>query len=513
MTNLGYYIHRAAGYWPDNDAVVCDDFRVSFAELDARAASLAAALADAGVGKQTAVATFSNNRGELVEIEYALYTRSALRVPINSRLGVNEAAHILKDSDSTLLFVDEPHRESAEAAIAIAGTSTRLIVFGGEPEVSYEAFMQRGSGAQFSDVRIDAESSTPSVLHFTSGSTGRLKAATQTVGNRLANMRKRLMMPESEIGATCRYLVAGPITHASGMGILAALSRGTAIIVLQRWSAEAFFRTVRDERVTATFLVPTMLHAVLEHGVDAQDVSSLRSLKVGGAPVSPQRLRDAVAAFGPIVGQGFGQAETTSGVTVLSAEDVIRGIEGDPELLLSCGRGIFDTELAIFDDDMNRLPAGEKGELAVRGPDCVTGYWNAPELTAQTFVDGWVMSGDIAYMRPDGFVVIVDRKKDMIISGGFNIYSTEVEAILYEHPHVAEACVVGEPSEKWGESVRAVITLKPGAVVPEQELIDFCASRLDSFKKPRAVDFVDSLPVNRKSVKERYWAGALRGVS
>jgi acyl-CoA synthetase (AMP-forming)/AMP-acid ligase II len=168
---------------------------------------------------------------------------------------------------------------------------------------------------------------------------------------------------------------------------------------------------------------------------------------------------------------------------------------------------------------MNRLPAGEKGELAVRGPDCVTGYWNAPELTAQTFVDGWVMSGDIAYMRPDGFVVIVDRKKDMIISGGFNIYSTEVEAILYEHPHVAEACVVGEPSEKWGESVRAVITLKPGAVVPEQELIDFCASRLDSFKKPRAVDFVDSLPVNRngkidrKSVKERYWAGALRGVS
>jgi acyl-CoA synthetase (AMP-forming)/AMP-acid ligase II len=303
------------------------------------------------------------------------------------------------------------------------------------------------------------------------------------------------------------------------MGILAALSRGTAIIVLQRWSAEAFFRTVRDERVTATFLVPTMLHAVLEHGVDAQDVSSLRSLKVGGAPVSPQRLRDAVAAFGPIVGQGFGQAETTSGVTVLSAEDVIRGIEGDPELLLSCGRGIFDTELAIFDDDMNRLPAGEKGELAVRGPDCVTGYWNAPELTAQTFVDGWVMSGDIAYMRPDGFVVIVDRKKDMIISGGFNIYSTEVEAILYEHPHVAEACVVGEPSEKWGESVRAVITLKPGAVVPEQELIDFCASRLDSFKKPRAVDFVDSLPVNRngkidrKSVKERYWAGALRGVS
>jgi acyl-CoA synthetase (AMP-forming)/AMP-acid ligase II len=242
-------------------------------------------------------------------------------------------------------------------------------------------------------------------------------------------------------------------------------------------------------------------------------------VRVGGAPISPQRLRDAVDLFGPIVMQGYGQGETTSGVTVLTAEDIVAGLEKDPELLLSCGRAVFDTRVEVLDEQLRPVPPGVKGELAVQGPDCVTAYWNEPELSAETFRDGWVLTGDIGYMRDDGYLFIVDRKKDMVISGGFNIYCTEVESALYEHPAVSEACVVGVPDEQWGEVVKAVVVLKPGESLAEEELISFCAERLDRFKKPRSVDFVDELPVNRngkidrRQIKDRYWAGSSRTVN
>jgi acyl-CoA synthetase (AMP-forming)/AMP-acid ligase II len=517
MLNLGYYIARAAQHWPDREALVAGDLRLTFAQLDARSTALAGALAGLGAGRGTPVATYAGNTGELVEIEAALYRLSALRVPINARLGIEETAHILGDAGVRVLFTDEEHREAAAEAITRSGAHTRLVVLGEDGPEGYRSFLASGEGTPAEAVMIDAEESDPCVLNFTSGSTGKLKAAIQTVGNRLANMRKRLMSP-GDAAAEPRYLVAGPITHASGMGILAALSRGTTIVVLPRWDPAGFFRLVREERVTSTFVVPTMLHSLLDHGVDRGDVATLESLTVGGAPVSPQRLREAVAAFGPIVAQGYGQAETTSGVTTLSREDIVRGIEEDPEILLSCGRAVFDSEVAVLDDAGRRVPAGELGELAVRGPDCVHEYWGAPELTAETFVNGWVRTGDIAYIRHDGYVFIVDRKKDMIISGGFNIYSTEVEAALYEHPDVHEVCVVGSPDAQWGEAVTAVVVPKAGAAPTPESLIEFCGTRLDRFKKPRRVDFVSTLPVNRngkidrRQVRAGYWAGAERAV-
>ncbi|WP_029090034.1 AMP-binding protein [Brevibacterium album] len=517
MLNLGHYVSRAAQYWPDREAVVAGSLRLTFARLDARSTALAGALAAAGAGRGTPIATYAGNTGELVEIEVALYKLSALRVPINARLGIEETAHILRDAGVRVLFADEGHRAAAVEAIAASGAPVRLVVLGADGPEGFAAFAAGGAGTDPASVMVDAEESDPCVLNFTSGSTGKLKAAIQTMGNRLANMRKRLMNP-ADAAADPRYLVAGPITHASGMGILAALSRGTTVVVLPRWDPAEFLRLVREERVTSTFVVPTMLHSLLDHGVDRADTSTLETLAVGGAPVSPQRLREAVAAFGPIIAQGYGQAETTSGVTTLTKEDVLRGIEEDPEILLSCGRAIFDSEVAVLDDEGRRMPAGELGELAVRGPDCVSEYWGAPELTAETFADGWVRTGDIAYIRHDGYVFIVDRKKDMIISGGFNIYSTEVEAALYEHPDVHEVCVVGSPDPQWGECVTAVVVPRGGTQPTAESLAEFCAARLDRFKRPRRVDFVTELPVNRngkidrKQVRAGYWAGAARAV-
>ncbi|MEV7794393.1 AMP-binding protein [Streptomyces sp. NPDC087512] len=519
--NLGIYLTRSARHWPEHPALVCEDRSWSYARLEERANRLASALVRRGLRPGDAVACLAWNRGELVEVEFALYKAGLIRVPVNARLGRGEIEHILRDAPVRVLVFDEAHREDALAAVAATGTGcvpVPLDTGRGSDDglLAYEDLLaEGGTGA----VAVDVAEDDPAVLNFTSGSTGSLKAAVQTFGNRLANMRKTLMNDESRPRPGTRYLACGPITHATGMVLLAGVFGGSTTYVLPAWSPGAFLDTVERERITATFLVPAMLNTVLAHpGAGHRDLSSLTSVRVGGAPVSPQRLRDAVALFGPVVAQGYGLAETTSVVAGLSGADIGRAVTEDPELLQSCGRAAYDTEVRIVDERGNALPPREVGEIIVRGPDCVRRYWGAPELSEQTFRDGWVHTGDLAWMREDGYLFLVDRKKDMIISGGFNIYSTEVETVLYEHPCVQEACVVGVPDEKWGEAVKAVVVTRPGAHVTAEELADFCATRLDRFKKPRSVDFVAELPHNRngkldrRAVREPYWAHAARRV-
>ena len=512
VVNLGVYLTRSARYWPDEPAVVCEDRRWTFRQLEEDANRLASALVARGLVSGDAVASLAWNRGELIVVEFALYKAGLMRAPVNARLGRAEIAHLLGYAPVKALLFDAAHREDALAALDTAGMDCLPVEF----ESGFAALLAEGGTAP---VRVEVAETDPCVLNFTSGSTGALKAAVQTFGNRLANMRKQLMT-EPRPRAGSRYLACGPITHATGMPLLACVFAGTTVHVLPGWDPDGFLAAVERERIDATFLVPAMLATVLAHpGLGGYDVSSLTDLRVGGAPISPQRLRDAVAAFGPVVGQGYGLAETTSVVAGLSAAEIARAVAEDPELLQSCGRAGYDTEIRVVDEEGRETEPREIGEIVVRGPDCVRSYWREPELTAETFQDGWVRTGDLAWMREDGYLFIVDRRKDMIISGGFNIYSTEVEAVLDEHPAVQEACVVGVPDERWGEAVQAVVVVRDGARVGAEELIAFCAERLDRFKKPRSVDFLPELPHNRngkldrKAVRETYWAGASRRVN
>ncbi|MES4907147.1 MULTISPECIES: AMP-binding protein [unclassified Streptomyces] len=520
--NLGIYLARSARYWPQAPALVCGDRSRTFADLDRTTDRLASALAARGLRPGDAVACLAWNRGELVEVEFALYKAGLTRAPINARLGRGEIEHILRYAPVRVLVYDAAHREDALAAITAAGTECLPIALdepdGAQPrEISYADLLAEGAGTP---VRVEVDEDTPCVLNFTSGSTGALKAAVQTVGNRLANMRKQLMADESRPRPGTRYLACGPITHATGMGLLAGVFGGSTTYVLPTWSPQGFLETVEKERITATFLVPAMLNAVLAHpGAADRDLSSLTSVRIGGAPISPQRLRDAVEFFGPVVAQGYGLGETTSVIAGLSSEEIAHAVKEDSELLQSCGRASYDTEIRVVDEAGRELGPREVGEVIVRGPDCVREYWREPELSAQTFRDGWVHTGDLAWMREDGYLFLVDRKKDMIISGGFNIYCTEVEAALYEHAAVREACVVGVPDEQWGEAVKAVVVAHAGTTVTADELITFCADRLDRFKKPRSVDFVPALPHNRngkldrKAVREPFWASTARRVN
>ncbi|MFI5662461.1 class I adenylate-forming enzyme family protein [Streptomyces sp. NPDC051684] len=520
--NLGIYLTRSARYRPEAPALVCQDRSWSYRDLERSTNRLASALVSRGLRPGDAVASLAWNRGELVEVEFALYKAGLTRAPINARLGRGEVGHILGYAPVRVLVYDAAHREDALAAIAAAGTDCLAVALdelqdAGADEIRYADLLAEGTQEP---VRVDVPEDQPCVLNFTSGSTGALKAAVQTVGNRLANMRKQLMDEESRARPGSRYLACGPITHATGMPLLAGVFGGSTTHVLPAWSPQAFLETVAKEAITSTFLVPAMLNTILAHpGAADHDLSSLTNIRVGGAPISPQRLRDAVEFFGPVVAQGYGLGETTSVIASLSSDEVARAVREDSELLQSCGRPAYDTEIRIVDEQGRERAPREIGELVVRGQDCVREYWKAPELSAETFRDGWVHTGDLGWMREDGYLFLVDRKKDMIISGGFNIYCTEVEAALYEHPAVQEACVVGVPDEKWGEAVQAVVVRHAGADLTEQELIDFCAERLDRFKKPRSVDFVTELPTNRngkvdrKAVREPYWGDSARRVN
>ena len=516
--NPGRYVRRTAAHHGGAQALVCGQDRLTYAELDEQSDRLATALHRLGLVKGECVATLSVNRVELVVAEVALYKAGLVRAPINARLGAGEVAHLLRESGARALLVDAAHHDTVRAALAETAVPS-VIGLDGSSEFG-PGYRQLLDEVLPEPVDVDCLEHEPAVLHFTSGSTGKLKAAVQTYGNRMAVLRKTVMSPDTRIGPGCRQILAGPVTHASGMPLMGVFFAGGCAVVLPRWDAREFLATVERERATHAFLIPTMVNMVLALPErDAFDRSSLRQLLYGAAPMAPARIREAWEFFGPVLSQGYGCGETTSGVLFLSTEDHRRAIEdGDEELLLSCGRPLAEAEVAVVDEQGHPVPDGQIGEIAVRGPDVVAGYFNEPELTRESFRGGWFHTGDLARRRADGYVFIVDRKKDMIISGGFNIYAVEVESALHRHPEVYEAAVVGVPDPQWGEAVKAVVVRRDGSTLTERELIDFCAEHLARMKKPRSIDFVPALPhnpngkIDRRAIREPYWAGADRRV-
>src|SRR6185437_8961943 len=250
------------------------------------------------------------------------------------------------------------------------------------------------------------------------------------------------------------------------------------------------------------------------------DLSSLRYMSYGGAPIAPALVKDAWEAIGPVLSQGYGAGETTGGLVTLSVDDHRQAIEGGQEhLLASCGRPFGESHVLIVDEHGRELAAGEVGEIVVAGPDVFAGYWREPELTAAALINGRLHTGDLARADERGYLYIVDRKKEMIISGGFNVYPTEIEQVLYRHPAIYEACVIGVPDENWGEVIKAVVVLREDRKASADELIEHCRGLLADFKKPRSIEFVSELPKNgngkmsRKDVRERYWRGRERRVA
>ncbi|MEX0284875.1 MAG: class I adenylate-forming enzyme family protein [Paracoccaceae bacterium] len=512
--NLGRLITRSAHYWPDRIAIKDKKGATTYLDLDERTNRLANALVDLGLSKGDRVAVLAWNRSEIVEAEVALFKGGFTRVPINARLSDDEVVHVCNDSNVQVLLVDPEHLTAAEKALTNCNGLKAHFVMGDGG--SYEDSLDQ---AEATPCCVDVADSDTMVHHYTSGSSGVLKAAMHSAGNRRAILRKitfrsRLHPDDPEV-----FVHVGPITHVSGMALMPLLAQGHTNVLLSRFDVDSYLSTLQKEKATQTYLVPTMINRILAApNRDDYDISSLKMIRYGAAPISPARLREAVEFFGPILNQGYGAGETCSSVTLLTEADHALAMKERPELFSSCGRALFETRVKVVDDAGNDMPVGERGELIVEGEDVMQGYYNAPELTEPVLKNGRYHTGDIAYIDETGYIFIVDRKKDMIVTGGFNVYPNEVEHALFERTEVFEVCVVGVPDPDLGEAVKAVVVPRDGARIDKAALIAHCVDKLGKFKKPHSVDVVAELPKNdagkilRRKVRDGYWVGAERKV-
>jgi len=509
---LGSITARAARYWPTRTALIDSHKRVTFLELEQRSNRLAHALVAAQVAPGDRIAIQAWNRIELVEVEVACYKAGVVKVPINARLSTDEALHMLRDSGAKVLIADAEHARALLARRHEVPTLERIV----NVDADYEAWLAAHADAV---LQVTSSADDIAVLHYTSGSSGALKAAMQTFGNREAMLRKFLMMPLRRALPGDVQAHVGPITHASGMNLMYLMYCGATSLLLGRFEETELLESIQRERVTRLFMVPTMINRLVNHpDIKRYDLSSLRVVLYGAAPMAPALVEKAITLFGPILAQGYGAGETCSMVTLLTEQDHVDALAHNPKRLASCGRCYAETDVRVVDGDDRDVRPGEVGEIIVRGADVMKGYWNAPELTAEAIVKGYYRTGDLAMVDDEGFIYIVDRKKEMIICGGFNIYPAEIEQVLFAHPAIYEAAAVGIPDEEWGEQIKAVVVLKDGQNATAQEILDFCATALPGFKRPRSVDFTQDLPKNpngkivRRLVREPYWAGQERRV-
>jgi acyl-CoA synthetase (AMP-forming)/AMP-acid ligase II len=369
------------------------------------------------------------------------------------------------------------------------------------------------------DVELDADEHI-FMLRFTGGTTGRGKCAEYSINNILACRDGAYANPGLDFDHSTRALHVTPLSHGTQMVFYPALFAGGANLTLNRLDLEQWHRAVEAEKVTHSFLVPTVLYRLLEmQRANPRNFSSLKTIIYGAAPMSPTKLGDLIECFGCIFAQGYAATEVPMFISILDKADHSSANEAAIKHLSSAGRVTSGIEVFITDEGGKTLPAGETGEIRIRCPAVIKGYHDNPEGTAAEFVDGAWKSGDLGYLDEDGFLYIVDRLKDMIITGGFNVYAVEVEAALASHPAVFMAAVVGIPHPEWGEAVHAEIILRPGQTATPEDLITHVKGKIGSYKTPKSVTLVENMPVSvvgkvlRRQVREKYWRGMSKNVS
>lgn len=477
----GWLAHRAH-LTPGRDALIDGELRLTYAQLWERVRRCAGMLRAIGVGRADRVGTLAMNGHAVIELLYATAEVGAILVPLNWRLAAAELDFQIRDAGIRALFVGPEHRGLADALPADLPVRERV-------DLEHEYASRRDASGP-ADARERARFGDAHVILYTSGTTGHPKGAVLTHANAFWNaVNVTIGFGLSERDTTLTVL---PTFHSGGLGLFTvpALTVGARVILLPKFDAARMLEAIRRERVDLAFGVPAIwLELAKDDGFTPEGYPSLRAVSSGGAPL-PLPLIERLAARGWKVLQGYGLTETAPGGTIISTEDWRRKAG-------TVGRAFAFTELRVVGDDGGTLPAGGIGEVHFRGPNVFAGYWNRPDATAEAFTaDGWFRTGDLGRLDEEGFLTLVDRKKDMVISGGENVYSAEVEDVLFSHPAVAEAAIIGVPDERWGEAVCAVVALRPSQRATAEELIAFCRTRLAKFKTPKHVVFVDALPRN-----------------
>lgn len=518
--NLGRLLSQTARHHPDQTAVLWGSARLTYAELDGRVDALAAALAGLGLRRGDRIAFLMWNRPELLEVMFAAFKLGLCVVPLNARFNAEEIVyHVGDPRAAALVHGPEFADEVRQAGDRMPSVRHVLFLDGARPDLAeaevhdYEALVAEHAGA--GDATVDVAPDEVAWLFYTSGTTGRPKGAMLTHANlQFAALGWVAdLMPLSPDDVT---LHAAPLTHGAGFHALAAVAKGCTQILPEKpaFNADEALALMEQEGVTNTWMVPTQINRIVQAAsLPDRDLSALHSLLYGGAPFHVEDLKLAVAALGPVLVQVYGQGETPMTATYLrQGEHAL----GDPEVegrLASAGHARTAMQVRVVDDQDQDVPVGELGEIVVRGPAVMLGYWERPEATEETLRGGWLHTGDIGTFDDRHYLYVLDRMKDLIITGGSNVYAREVEEVLIAHPDVEAVAVIGVRDRDWGERVVAVVVPSAGVAPDESALIEFCAARLAAYKKPKQVDFVDALPVSPygKVLKRELRAGYADG--
>lgn len=511
------YFDKGASSFAGRAAVSYEGTEWTYEALRASTCRVARALGAAGLGSGSHVSVYAPNHPHGLAAQYGTIRAGCTWMPVNARNSVVENIAVLRDLRADWLFFHSQFEEEVgRIRDEVRGIKGYVCLDG---ETRFAPSFEDWCG-DFPDDHFDRAGTMDDVpvMLTTSGTTGRPK------GVRLSNRSWEMVIASYQTAMPHveppRQLVVTPLTHQTGTFTATLWSIGSTQIIAHRTDPVSIMQAIEHHRITTVFLPPTLIYMMLSHpDVRRFEYSSLRYMMYGAAPMSATKLREALDIFGPVLVQGFGQSECPI-MSFLSPQDHVRAL-ADPDAavrLQSAGREGPYTRLGIMDESGRMLPPGERGEIVVRSSLVMQGYHDDPAATEAVSAHGWHHTGDVGYLDDDGYLYIVDRKRDLIISGGFNIFPTEVEQVVMAHPSVQECAVVGVPDEKWGEAVLAVVEVRPGAAVTAEELLAFCRERLGGVKSPKSLEFTDQLPrtatgkVLRREIRARYWAGRERAI-
>lgn len=514
-------LKKASKLFPHKEAVVCGGNRFTYQEFSNRICRLAHGLSQLGIRKEDKVAILHPNCHYFLEAYYGISQIGAISVPINYRLSPGEISFILKDSESKILIVDPLFQKTVEAIREEIPQIEKLIWTGNgnmgqeARDLSYEELILHSKGEPFPEIPMEGEDLAQ--IYYTSGTTGRPKGVMLSHKNVMTHALGTI----AEIHLTDRdvWIHVAPLFHlADAWATWAITWVGGTHVMVREFDPKVVLETIEKEKVTLTNLIPTMLNLMVNHPEAGRfDYRSLRVILSGGAPIAPEVVRKIIDTFKCDYIQTYGMTETSPYLTLSILKNHLKTLPPEEQLKIKSktGREFIAVELKVVNDKGEEVKKDEKevGEIIVKGDIVTRGYWKLPEETEKAIKDGWLYTGDLAVMDEEGYVTIVDRKKDMILTGGENVYSTEVENVLYMHPSILECAVIGVPDPKWGEAVKGIVVLKPGHKATEEEIIRFCKERMAHYKAPKSIDFMDALPrtgsgkIHKKGLRDKYWEG------
>ncbi len=519
---IGDLYDRCVEYYGEHVAITFQDQSITYGEMGHYATCLVSAFQGLGLKKGDRVGFLMANCPEYIFSEYAVAKAGGTRVPLAVLLTPDDHVYMLNQAECSILIYHEkmasrvadmiPQLKTVETFVCASENASAPM----EGHLHLQTLMENHS-PNCKKVDIDPEDLVG--IYYTGGTTGKPKGV--MLSHRAWVYTVLIETLEFGFGREEVFAYLTPLTHAGGCLMLPVLLRKGRCVILDHFDPKSLLENIEKEKITMTFLVPTMIYVLLDYPeLKNYDLGSLTNVIYGASAIAPERLKQAINTFGPIFTQLFGQTEAPMAFSVLPREDhIIDDPERERMVFSSAGRPTFHSEVRIIGDDGVDVEKGEPGEVVVRCANMMSGYFKNPEATAATLKDGWLFTGDIAKQDEEGFIYIVDRKKDMIISGGFNIYPREIEDVLFEHPAVKDTAVIGIPHEKWGEEVKAIVVLREENAASMDDLISFVKKRKGSLVAPKTVDFWDSIPltnlgkVDKKSIRKIFWEGKDRMIS